>query len=41
MTDRDYTFTGLPSGRTLRMQVVAANDAGQAPPGDAPEIVVP
>ncbi len=37
----DYTFTGLPSGKTLRVQIYAANDAGQAQPSLTVEIVVP
>lgn len=35
VTDSDYTFTGLPSGKTVRVQIIAANDAGEAPPGTA------
>ncbi len=41
VTDSDYTFTGLPSGKTLRVQIIAANDAGEAPPSITAEIVVP
>ena len=41
VTDSDYTFTGLPSGKTLKVQIITANDAGQAAPSVAAEIVVP
>lgn len=41
VTDSDYTFTGQPSGKTLRVQIYAANDAGQAQPSLTVEIVVP
>lgn len=41
VTDSDYTFTGLPSGKTLKVQIISANDAGQAAPSTAAEIVVP
>jgi hypothetical protein len=41
VTDSDYTFTGLPSGKTLKVQVIAANDAGQAQPSVTAEIIVP
>ena len=37
----NYTFTGLPGGKTLRMQVIAANDAGQSQPSTLAEIIVP
>jgi hypothetical protein len=41
VTDSDYTFTGLPSGKTVRVQIVSANDAGQGQPSTAAEIAVP
>ena len=41
VTDSDYTFTGQPSGKTLKVQIIAANDAGQAAPSVTAEIVVP
>ena len=41
VTDSDYTFTGLPSGKTVRVQIIAANDAGEAQPSVTAEIVVP
>ena len=41
VTDSDYTFTGLTSGKTLKVQIIAANDAGQAQPSTTAEIVVP
>ena len=41
VTDSDCTFTGLPAGKTLKVQIIAANDAGQAAPSTAAEIVVP
>lgn len=41
VTDSDYTFTGLPSGKTLKVEIISANDAGQAQPSTTAEIVVP
>ena len=32
---------GLPSGKTVKVYIVAANDAGQAQPGETVSIVVP
>lgn len=40
VTDSDYTFTGLPSGKTVRVKIIAANDAGEAQPSIIAEIVV-
>ncbi len=37
----DATLTGQPSGKTLKVYIIAANDAGQAAPGDTVSIVVP
>ena len=39
--DSDATLTGLPSGKTLKVYVNAANDAGQAAPSDTVTILVP
>lgn len=41
VTDSDYTFTGLTAGQTLKVEIIAANDAGQAQPSVVAEIVVP
>ncbi len=41
VTDSDYTFTGLPGTKTVKVQIIAANDAGEAPPSTPAEIVVP
>ena len=41
VSDSDYTFTSLPSGKTMRIQIIAANDAGEAQPSITVEIVVP
>ncbi len=41
VTDSDYTFTGQPSGKTLKVEIISANDAGQAQPSVTAEIVVP
>ena len=41
MSDSDYTFTGLPSGATVNIQIISANDAGQSQPSTAAQIVVP
>ena len=41
VTDSDYTFTGLPAGKSVKVYIVAANDAGDAHPSDTAEIVVP
>jgi hypothetical protein len=40
VTDSDYTFTGLPSGKTLKVQIISANDVGQAQPSVTAEMVV-
>jgi len=40
-SESDATLTGLPSGKKLKVYVIAANDAGQAPASDTVEIVVP
>jgi hypothetical protein len=34
-------LAGQPSGKTLKVYVIAANDAGQAAPSDTVTIVVP
>ena len=41
LTDSDATLTAQPSGKTLKVYVIAANDAGQAAPSDTVTIVVP
>ena len=41
VTDSDATLTAQPSGKTLKIYVIAANDAGQAAPSDTVTIVVP
>src|ERR1035437_3262717 len=41
VTDSDATLTAQPSGKTLKVYVIAANDAGQAAPSDTVTIVVP
>ena len=41
VTECDATLTGEPSGKTLKVYVVAANDAGQATPSETVQIVVP
>jgi len=37
----DATLTGLPSGKTLRVRIVAVNEAGPSVPSAVVEIVVP
>jgi hypothetical protein len=41
VTDSDATLTDQPSGKTLKIFIIAANDAGQAAPSDTATIVVP
>ncbi len=41
VTDSDYTFTNLPSGKTVKVQIITANDAGEAQPSVTAEMVVP
>jgi hypothetical protein len=41
VTDSDATLTAQPGGKTLKVYIIAANDAGQAAPGDTVSIVVP
>jgi hypothetical protein len=40
-TDPEYTFTGLPSGKTVDIQVTAVNSAGESAPSATVSIVVP
>jgi hypothetical protein len=40
VNDSDCTLTDLPSGKTVKVEIIAANDAGQSDPVTA-EIVVP
>ncbi|MBI3880156.1 MAG: fibronectin type III domain-containing protein [Verrucomicrobia bacterium] len=39
--DREVVLEGLPSGQTVKIRLVAANDAGEAQPGPSAQIVVP
>jgi hypothetical protein len=42
VSDSDATLTGLPSGATLKVRIIATNDQGdQSPPSDVAQIVVP
>jgi hypothetical protein len=41
VSDSDATLAGQPSGKKLKVYVIAANDAGQAAPSDTVTIVVP
>jgi hypothetical protein len=41
VTDSDATLAGQPSGKMLKIYIIAANDAGQAAPSDTVTIVVP
>jgi hypothetical protein len=41
VSDSDATLTAQPSGKTLKIYIIAANDAGQAQPSDTVSIVVP
>jgi hypothetical protein len=41
VTDSDGTFTGLPSGKTVRMKIISANDAGEGPASNVVKITVP
>jgi hypothetical protein len=40
-TDPEYTFTGLPSGKTVNVQITAVNFAGESAPSNTASIVVP
>jgi hypothetical protein len=40
-SESDATLTGLPSGKTVKIYIIAANDAGQAQPSETVTIVVP
>jgi hypothetical protein len=40
-SESDATLTGLPSGKLVKIYIIAANDAGQAQPCDTVTIVVP
>ena len=40
-SESDATLTGLPSGKLVKIYIIAANDAGQAAPSDTVTIVVP
>lgn len=41
LTEPETTLTGLPSGKTVQIYIVSANDAGQAAAGETVSIVVP
>lgn len=41
MSEPETTLAGLPSGKTVKIFIIAANDAGQAAPSEAMTIVVP
>ena len=41
VNDSDCTLSGLPSGKTVRIQIVSANDAGQGQPSGMAEIIIP
>jgi hypothetical protein len=42
VTDSDATLTGLPSGATLKVRLIATNDQGdESPPSEVKQIVVP
>jgi hypothetical protein len=41
VSDSNATLTGLPSGKTVKIYVIAADAAGQAAPSDTVQIVVP
>ncbi|MES2708361.1 MAG: fibronectin type III domain-containing protein [Verrucomicrobiota bacterium] len=39
--DRAYTFTGLPSGKTIKVSISGLNDAGEGPASPPVEMTVP
>ncbi len=41
VTDSDATLSGLPSGKTVKVRVTAANDAGEGQASEVAEVVVP
>jgi len=41
VTDRAFTFTGLPSGATVKVSISGVNEAGEGPQTAQAEIVVP
>lgn len=41
VTESDATITGLPSGSTVRVRIIAVNDAGNGLPSDVLEVVLP
>jgi len=41
VTESEYTFTGLPSGATVKISIVPVNKAGDGPESDPVQIVVP
>ncbi len=40
-SESNATLTGLPSGKLVKIYIVAADDAGQAQPGETVSIIVP
>jgi hypothetical protein len=40
-TDPEFTYTGLPSGKTVNIQITAVNSAGESDPCATGSIVVP
>jgi hypothetical protein len=40
-SESNATLPGLPSGKTVKIYIIAADDAGQAAPGETVSIVVP
>ena len=39
--DLEVVLDGLPTGQTVKVYVVAANDAGEAPASPTEQIVIP
>jgi hypothetical protein len=39
--DTELMLEGLPSGKVLRVRIIAANEAGEAPASDVVELVIP
>ena len=39
--DRELMLEGLPSGKVLRVKIIAANEAGEAPASDVVEVTIP
>jgi len=41
VNDSDCTLSGLSCGKTVRVQIVTASNAGQGQPSDTAEIIIP